>query len=160
MPTTFFVFGSSPSSGIAPFCSVLGAHGTCRRPTRPEVAPRRRRELRGQHPERHGPRSRRRIAFEASRAHTSRSLCPLGRPARENATFLKATIEQVPLPDNSVDVVISNCVINLAKDKEPAWPVLPGRTLDRNADAADSTTLPLLSDITCSGSRTGRTLPE
>jgi arsenite methyltransferase len=35
----------------------------------------------------------------------------------ENATFLKGTIEHVPLPDNSVDVVISNCVINLAEDK-------------------------------------------
>lgn len=35
----------------------------------------------------------------------------------ENATFLKGTIEQVPLPDQSVDVVISNCVINLAEDK-------------------------------------------
>jgi SAM-dependent methyltransferase len=35
----------------------------------------------------------------------------------ENATFLKGTIEQVPLPDASVDVVISNCVINLAEDK-------------------------------------------
>src|ERR687886_256118 len=35
----------------------------------------------------------------------------------ENATFLKGTIEQVPLPDGSVDVVISNCVINLAEDK-------------------------------------------
>jgi SAM-dependent methyltransferase len=35
----------------------------------------------------------------------------------ENATFLKGTIEQVPLPDDSVDVVISNCVINLAEDK-------------------------------------------
>src|ERR1700737_4436480 len=35
----------------------------------------------------------------------------------ENATFLKGTIEQVPLPDNSVNVVISNCVINLAEDK-------------------------------------------
>ena len=34
-----------------------------------------------------------------------------------NATFLKGTIESVPLPDASVDVVISNCVINLAKDK-------------------------------------------
>src|SRR2546428_3570307 len=34
-----------------------------------------------------------------------------------NATFLKGTIEQVPLPDASVDVVISNCVINLAADK-------------------------------------------
>ena len=35
----------------------------------------------------------------------------------ENAVFLKGTIEQVPLPDASVDVVISNCVINLAEDK-------------------------------------------
>ena len=34
-----------------------------------------------------------------------------------NATFLKGTIERVPLPDSSVDVVISNCVINLAEDK-------------------------------------------
>jgi len=34
-----------------------------------------------------------------------------------NATFLKGTIEELPLPDASVDVVISNCVINLAADK-------------------------------------------
>jgi arsenite methyltransferase len=34
-----------------------------------------------------------------------------------NATFLKGSIENVPLPDASVDVVISNCVINLAEDK-------------------------------------------
>ncbi|HVH64081.1 MAG TPA: arsenite methyltransferase [Candidatus Dormibacteraeota bacterium] len=34
-----------------------------------------------------------------------------------NATFLKGTIESIPLPDASVDVVISNCVINLAEDK-------------------------------------------
>jgi arsenite methyltransferase len=34
-----------------------------------------------------------------------------------NATFLKGTIEQVPLPERAVDVVISNCVINLADDK-------------------------------------------
>jgi arsenite methyltransferase len=34
-----------------------------------------------------------------------------------NATFLKGTIEEIPLPDASVDVVISNCVINLAADK-------------------------------------------
>ena len=34
-----------------------------------------------------------------------------------NATFLKGTIEDIPLPDSSVDVVISNCVINLAEDK-------------------------------------------
>jgi arsenite methyltransferase len=34
-----------------------------------------------------------------------------------NATFLKGTIEAVPLPAGAVDVVISNCVINLAEDK-------------------------------------------
>jgi arsenite methyltransferase len=34
-----------------------------------------------------------------------------------NASFLKGTIEEAPLPDGSVDVVISNCVINLAADK-------------------------------------------
>ena len=34
-----------------------------------------------------------------------------------NATFLKGTIEDLPLPDASVDVIISNCVINLASDK-------------------------------------------
>ena len=34
-----------------------------------------------------------------------------------NATFLKGTIESIPLPDAAVDVVISNCVINLAADK-------------------------------------------
>lgn len=34
-----------------------------------------------------------------------------------NATFLKGTIEAIPLPDASVDVIISNCVINLAADK-------------------------------------------
>jgi ubiquinone/menaquinone biosynthesis C-methylase UbiE len=35
----------------------------------------------------------------------------------ENVEFLKGTIEDVPLPDGSVDVVISNCVINLSADK-------------------------------------------
>ena len=35
----------------------------------------------------------------------------------ENATFLKGTIEAIPLPPAAVDVVISNCVINLAPDK-------------------------------------------
>jgi SAM-dependent methyltransferase len=34
-----------------------------------------------------------------------------------NVQFLKGHIEDIPLPDNSVDVVISNCVINLAADK-------------------------------------------
>lgn len=36
----------------------------------------------------------------------------------ENAEFLKGEIEHIPLPDCSVDVVISNCVINLAADKD------------------------------------------
>ncbi len=35
-----------------------------------------------------------------------------------NVEFLKGEIEQIPLPDNSVDVVISNCVINLSADKD------------------------------------------
>jgi arsenite methyltransferase len=34
-----------------------------------------------------------------------------------NVEFLKGTIEEVPLPDDSVDVIISNCVINLSADK-------------------------------------------
>ncbi len=34
-----------------------------------------------------------------------------------NVVFLKGEIEQIPLPDNSVDVIISNCVINLSADK-------------------------------------------
>lgn len=37
----------------------------------------------------------------------------------ENVTFLKGRIEDIPLPENHVDVVISNCVINLAVDKAP-----------------------------------------
>jgi len=36
----------------------------------------------------------------------------------ENVEFLKGEIENIPLPDNSVDVIISNCVINLSADKE------------------------------------------
>src|SRR5437588_1440217 len=36
----------------------------------------------------------------------------------ENVEFLKGEIESIPLPDNSVDVIISNCVINLSADKE------------------------------------------
>jgi arsenite methyltransferase len=35
-----------------------------------------------------------------------------------NVEFLKGEIEKIPLPDNSVDVIISNCVINLAADKD------------------------------------------
>jgi arsenite methyltransferase len=36
----------------------------------------------------------------------------------ENVEFFKGEIEHIPLPDNSVDVVISNCVINLSADKD------------------------------------------
>ena len=35
-----------------------------------------------------------------------------------NVEFLKGTIEEIPLPDDSVDVIISNCVINLSADKD------------------------------------------
>ena len=35
-----------------------------------------------------------------------------------NVEFLKGEIEDIPLPDNSVDVIISNCVINLSGDKD------------------------------------------
>jgi len=36
----------------------------------------------------------------------------------QNVEFLKGEIEQIPLPDNTVDVIISNCVINLSADKD------------------------------------------
>jgi ubiquinone/menaquinone biosynthesis C-methylase UbiE len=36
----------------------------------------------------------------------------------ENVEFLKGEIEHIPLPDNAVDVIISNCVINLSADKD------------------------------------------
>jgi SAM-dependent methyltransferase len=36
----------------------------------------------------------------------------------ENVEFLKGEIENIPLPDNSVDVIVSNCVINLSADKD------------------------------------------
>jgi arsenite methyltransferase len=40
------------------------------------------------------------------------------RAGAENVEFLKGEIEHIPLPDESVDVVISNCVINLSADKD------------------------------------------
>jgi len=36
----------------------------------------------------------------------------------ENVEFVKGEIEQIPLPDSSIDVIISNCVINLSADKD------------------------------------------
>lgn len=38
--------------------------------------------------------------------------------AVQNVEFLKGTIENIPLPENSIDVIISNCVINLSGDKD------------------------------------------
>jgi SAM-dependent methyltransferase len=40
------------------------------------------------------------------------------RAGAENVEFLRGEIEHIPLPSNSVDVVISNCVINLSADKD------------------------------------------
>ena len=74
----------------------------------------------------------RRAALRAPRRADRQGLRPRhdGRDARasprrtrrksglENVEFLKGEIEHIPLPDNSVDVIISNCVINLSGDKD------------------------------------------
>jgi arsenite methyltransferase len=44
-----------------------------------------------------------------------------------NVEFLKGFIEAIPLPDSSVDVVISNCVINLSTDKLAVFEEMPAR---------------------------------
>lgn len=41
-----------------------------------------------------------------------------GKAGVSNVEFLKGEIESIPLPDNTVDVIISNCVINLSADKD------------------------------------------
>ena len=56
----------------------------------------------------------------------------------ENAEFLKGYLEEIPLPDATVDVVISNCVINLAADKQQV--LARGRARARPAGASRSPT--------------------
>ena len=64
-----------------------------------------------------------------------------------NVEFLKGYIEDVPLPDSSVDVVISNCVINLAADKSAVFKEMhrilrPGGRIGVSDIVADDTLTP------------------
>jgi len=58
----------------------------------------------------------------------------------ENVEFLKGEIESIPLPDRSVDVVISNCVINLSADKMLSC----ARRIECSSQAGDLLSLTLL----------------
>ncbi|WP_330180434.1 arsenite methyltransferase [Nocardia sp. NBC_01503] len=64
-----------------------------------------------------------------------------------NVEFLKGTIEAIPLPDSSIDVVISNCVINLSTDKptvfaEMARVLVPGGRIGITDVVADDALSP------------------
>jgi arsenite methyltransferase len=85
----------------------------------------------------------------------------------ENVEFLKGEIENIPLPDNSVDVVISNCIINLSADKDRVLRelvlvngevALAGRYPNRNELARWAGILPIAPETKpagscCSGSK-------
>jgi ubiquinone/menaquinone biosynthesis C-methylase UbiE len=69
------------------------------------------------------------------------------RAGADNVEFLRGDIEAVPLPDGAVDVVISNCVINLSTDKpavlaEMCRVLVPGGRIGISDVVAEDTLTP------------------
>ncbi len=59
--------------------------------------------------------------IDASDGMLSRARQDAERLGLANVTFLKADLEHLPLEDSSVNLVISNCTINHAADKQAVW---------------------------------------